>query len=139
MDWVYYSLIAAVGFGIIPLLLTYLSHNKISPLIIGAWFWSLTALLFIVSSLLTARKELKIPNSSIKWFVLLAIVAVITNYFSVKALQVGPNTGLVRSIQASAVIVATAGAYYFFHETVSVRAGIGVGLIILGIILIVNK
>src|SRR3990167_6502831 len=136
MAWVFYSLIAAVGFGIISLILTHLSRAKISPLIVNTWFWSATPLIFLTISLITSPKQMKVQANALKWFALLSFVAVITNLFSVKALQVGPNTGLVRSIQMAQIVVATLGGIYLFHEGVSPKAVIGIVLVIVGIILI---
>lgn len=139
MAWVFYSFIAAVGFGVIALLLTYLSRSHMSSLIVNTWFWTITAAIFILTSLLTAPKQIKIQGTFIKWFVLLAVVAVITNFFSVKALQVGPNTGIVRSIQMIQIIVATLGGIYLFHEGITIKTGFGIGLVVSGVLLLINK
>jgi drug/metabolite transporter (DMT)-like permease len=139
MAWVIYSLIAAVGFGSITLILTYLSRANMSSIVVNAWFWATTALIFIVAGIITSTKDLKIHTSYVKWFILLAIVAFITNYFSVKAFQTGPNTGVVRSIQIAQIAVAAIGGYYIFHQGVSPRAGLGMAFLVVGLLLIIIK
>lgn len=137
--WVFYSLIAAVGFGAIALLLGYLSKTGVSPLIINTWVWASTAILFLSASLVTASDQLKVKAEYIKWFILLAAIAFVTNLFSVKALQAGPNVGLVRSVQFAQILVAAVGGYLLLHQHISLRAGIGMALVVIGIVLIVNK
>lgn len=139
MAWVVYSFIAAIGFGIISLLLTYLSRQNMSSLVVNTWFWVTTALIFLITSLATSAKQLKIHATTLKWFILLALIAVATNYFSVKALRSGPNTGMVRSIQLAQIIIATLGGVYLFHDSITARAGIGIALVVVGLILVVNK
>lgn len=137
--WVLYSVLAAVGFGCISLILTYLSKSNINSLIVNTWFWLSTALIFLVTSLAVSSKQLKIQGEYIKWFVLLAFIAAATNYFSIKAFQVGPNTGLVRSVQFLQIAVALLGAYFLFNQPISVLSAIGVIFIIVGILLITLK
>lgn len=139
MTWYLYSLAAAVGFGSITLLLTYLSRSNISALAVNTWFWLLTGLIFLLVSLATSAKHLKIQSSAIKWFILLAFIAAATNYFSVKAFQEGPNTGIVRSVMMAQIVVATIGGIYLFHEGVSIKAGLGIILVVIGLLLLLNK
>lgn len=139
MAWYLYSIFSAIGFGAIVLLITYLSRQQMTNLAVNTWFWASTALFFICISLVTSAKQLKVPVQNIKWFLLLAVIATATNILSVKALQTGPNSGIVRSVQMSQIIIATLGGMYFFHEGITLKAGIGIAFIIVGVILLVNK
>jgi uncharacterized membrane protein len=137
--WALYSLIAALGFGVIALILAHLSRSNLSPLIVNTWFWASTAVLFLATSLAVAGEQLKLKSEHLKWFILLAIVAFVTNWFSVKALQVGPNVGLVRSVQFAQIVVAALGGYLLLHQHISLRAGVGMVLVVIGILLVANK
>ncbi|MDB5185534.1 MAG: hypothetical protein JWL85_57 [Candidatus Saccharibacteria bacterium] len=139
MGWVAYSSVAICGFACISLLLTYISRYHASPLILNAWFWTITAIMFMSIALATNAKQLKVSVSSIKWFVLLAVIAVITNYCSVTAMQKGPNTGVVQTFQMSQVVIVAIGAYFLFHQSIHWIAALGMVLVVIGLILIVNS
>ena len=139
MSWYVYSLLSALGFGSIVLLLSYLSKQHLSVLTVNTWFWLTTGVIFLLISLLSSSKKLRIPASSVKWFLLLATIAVVTNILSVKALQIGPNSGIVRSVQMTQVIVAAIGGVLLLHESVSLQSGVGMIMVIAGVILLINK
>ncbi len=136
--WIVYSLVAAFFFGCLTLVITYLAKSGMGSLSINTVFWLSTGLLFLVASLVS-RTKIKLPADKIKWFVLLAVLAFIANFFSVKAFQTGPNSGIVRSVQMAQIAVAAVGAYFFFNTAFGYKQGIGMTLIVAGIILIANK
>lgn len=137
--WVIYAIIAAVGFGAISLLITYISRGGVESIILNAWYFLIASIMFLLIALATSAHKLKLHSSSIKWIVLLSVVAVVTNYFSVKALQSGPNTGIVRALLMIQILVAALGGIYLFHQGITGRAGIGIALVVGGLLLIVFK
>jgi len=139
MNWVTYSIFSAVGFGGISLLLTHFTRQNISTLIINLWFWGLTAIGFLGWHLVDRAHSVKISSQQFGLFILLAAIAVATNYFSVKALETGPNTGIVRSVQMAQIAVAAIGGIYLFNQGIDLKGFIGIALIIIGIYLLINK
>ena len=133
-NWFVLSLVSAIGFGIIPLILKVLQQTY-SPQIVMAWYYSLVAIfLWIFSSFTTKLSFPSFKNSGL--VLILSILAAVADLSILYAYKYASNAGYPRSIQAFSVIIATVLSVIVYRQFPSTVGIIGVLFIFIGVILL---
>jgi drug/metabolite transporter (DMT)-like permease len=135
MNWLIYSLISTIGFVGIALIIKRLTQFEIKAEVLNLYFWGLTTLTFL-SYALIKKSVLKVPDNSWTWFILLAIIAFVTNLFSVLAIKTAPNPGYTRAIQAAQIILVTIASFFLFGSKFDLKTFFGILIVFLGVFLI---
>lgn len=133
-NWFVLSLVSAMGFGIIPLLLKVLQQTY-SPQIIMAWYYSIVAIvLWIFSSFTTKISVPSLKNAGL--VLLVSILAAIADLSIFYAYKLVSNAGYPRSIQAFSVIIATVLSAIVYRQFPSTLGMVGVVFIFIGVVLL---
>lgn len=133
-NWFALSLVSAIGFGIIPLLLKVLQQTY-SPQIIMAWYYSIVAIILWTFSSFTTK--ISVPSLKNTGLVLLvSILAAIADLSIFYAYKLVSNAGYPRSIQAFSVIIATVLSAIFYRQFPSTLGIVGVVFIFIGVVLL---
>lgn len=135
MNWLLYSLFAMVGFAAIGLIIKQLTIIEPKAEIINFYFFLFTALAFFVFSIFKGTR-LAISTDTYKWLIVLAIVAVAANYFSVTAIRLAPNPGYVTGIRAFETVIIVIAAFFLFNSEISATKFMGIILSTCGLILL---
>ncbi|MEZ4755143.1 MAG: EamA family transporter [Bdellovibrionota bacterium] len=130
--WIIHSLLALIGFTGIYILIKSLTRFEISSIILNFWFFTLTAIGFLVLAF-NKKEILSVPKASLPFFLLLTLSAVFGNYYSVKAYQIAPNPGYVAAIISSAVIFLTIFSIFAFGSELTWLKGFGILLTTTGV------
>lgn len=112
-----------------------LTNFHLKPEIINFFFFLFTTLAFLALILLK-KTPLEIPTKSIPLFVIIAIIAIAYNYFSISAIASAPNPGYVEAITSLRVVVILAASILFFGSEITPMKLIGIAFCILGIFII---
>ncbi len=124
-----------VCYACMALLLKRLSLS-LEPAIILLYLFSLTALLFLLYSLL-GETVYRISGSLFLLLLLAAFFAFAGNFFDLRALSLAPNAGYAAAIKGGQIVLITLGAYFLFKgQSITVTGALGVALIVLGIALL---
>ena len=133
-NWFVLSLVSAIGFGIIPLLLKVLQQTY-SPQIIMAWYYSIVAIiLWIFSSFTTKISVPSLKNAGL--VLLVSILAAIADLSIFYAYKLVSNAGYPRSVQAFSVIIATVLSAIVYRQFPSTLGIVGVVFIFIGVVLL---
>lgn len=133
-NWFIFSLVSAIGFGIIPLLLKVLQQTY-SPQIIMAWYYSIVAIILWTFSSFTTK--ISVPSLKNAGLVLLvSILAAIADLSIFYAYKLVSNAGYPRSIQAFSVIIATVLSAIVYRQFPSTLGLVGVIFIFIGVVLL---
>ena len=134
LNWFVLSLVSAIGFGIIPLLLKSL-EQAYSPQIVMAWYYSIVAIfLWIFSSFTTKLSFPSLKNSGT--LLILSILAAVADLAILYAYKYASNAGYPRSIQAFSIVIATVLSAIVYRQFPSTIGIIGVLFIFIGVILL---
>jgi uncharacterized membrane protein len=82
------------------------------------------------------RTSLELPPKSIPLFVIIAIIAVVYNYFSVSAIGSAPNPGYVEAITSFRVVIILMLSVLIFGSNITPIRVMGIALCTGGLILI---
>jgi drug/metabolite transporter (DMT)-like permease len=137
MSWIVSSIISALAFAGVSLLLKRLTQFSFSSEIINLYFWLTTSIAFFLF-VIYKKTSFTVSKESWIWFLILALVAFVANYFSVEAIKLAPNPGYVRAIQASRIVLVTLLSVFLFQSEFTIRTLLGVIVIIGGVILITS-
>jgi len=134
LNWFVFSLVSAVGFGLIPILLKSLEQTY-SPQIVMAWYYSLVAIFLWVFSFFTTK--LSFPSLKNSGTVLiLSILAAVADLAILYAYKYATNAGYPRSIQAFSIVIATVLSAIVYRQFPSTLGIVGVIFIFIGVVLL---
>ncbi|MBT4124344.1 MAG: DMT family transporter [Candidatus Pacebacteria bacterium] len=135
--WIWFAIGAFFCWGMLALTSKYLLDIGVN--ILSRLVYSM----IIVSSIIgweiyTKKVSLKLPKK--QWLILLAIglTGATFNYFMQLSYQLAPNLGFVNALNASSIAVVAILSGLIFKDELNIRKILGVGVVISGIILLVN-
>ncbi|HIE02251.1 MAG TPA: hypothetical protein EYP59_18545 [Thiotrichaceae bacterium] len=134
-NWFWQAVISMVFFSAVTLLFKVLVDTKLKSEIINFYFFLFTTLGFL-GFLLFRETTLKIPLNTLPTFGLLTLVALVANYYGLKALAAAPNPGYVSSIQEFKAVIVLIAAVFLFNSELSFTKGLGILFCFIGIILL---
>ena len=135
MTWIALSLFAMLCFVAVALIIKKLTLTETQTEVVTFYFFLFTAIVFL-GLLLFKGTIPNVSSGSIKWFVLLAIVAAGANYFSVSAIRAAPNPGYVTGIRGFEAGITAPLAATLFKSQITATKFMGIVLIICGLVLL---
>ena len=135
MTWFTESIISMFCFAGITLTLRALTETGLKSEVINFYFFLFTAIGFL-PIVLIRETRVSIPASSLPLFVLLTIIALGANYFSLTAIAKAPNPGYVPAIQTFRIVVITLASIALFGSEITVKKAVGIVLSLVGVILL---
>ena len=133
-NWFVFSLVSAIGFGIIPLFIKSLQQTLPTQLIM-AWYYSIVAIILWIFSAFTTK--VAVPNLKSSLLILVvSILAAVADLSIFYAYKLASNAGYARSVQAFSIIIATVLSVIIYKQFPSTQGIIGVVLIFIGVILL---
>lgn len=133
-NWFVLSLVSAIGFGIIPIIIKSLQQT-LPTQVIMAWYYSIVAIILWIFSLSTTK--ITFPNiKSSMMIVVLSIIAAIADLSIFYAYKLVSNAGYPRSVQAFSIIIATVLSVIIYKQFPSTTGIVGVVFIFIGVILL---
>jgi len=134
MNWFTLSLISALGFGIIPLILKTVQQSLPSQIAM-AWYYSIVAIIMWVFVSLTTK--ITTPNpKNISLLIIVSILAAIADLAIFYAYKLASNAGYPRSIQAFSIVIATILSAIIYHQFPSTLGIVGTTFIFIGVVLL---
>lgn len=134
--WIVLSLYAFFAWGMLSLISKYLFNNGLEPV---AWLFYLN--LFVTFCIIKFdRIRIKsISESSTQAKLLLLGTGVFSTLFNLgqfEAIKISPNIGYVNAINAGSIAVVTIFAVILFKDELTLRKGIGIAGVILGLVVL---
>ena len=135
MNWIFYSLIAAIAFA--GLVLTYkkLLLLGINQLVLNVSIFFLVFLGF-ASVIVYKRIPLQLSTAMILLLLLAAVFSFLGNYFQVKSYNESPNPGYASTLVATQLILITIFSIFLYHSEFNWLKVLGIAIVILGSYLI---
>lgn len=134
MNWFTLSLISALGFGIIPLILKTVQQS-LPPQFVMAWYYSIVAVIMWVFVSFTTKVSVPTPKNI--WLLLIvSVLAAIADLAIFYAYKLASNAGYPRSIQAFSIVIATILSAIIYHQFPSTLGLVGTTFIFIGIVLL---
>ena len=135
MSWITQAFIAMLSISSMVLIFKRLTQFDMKPEIINFFFFLFTTLAFLVL-ILFKKTRIEIPTTAVPLFILIAIIAVVYNYFSISAIGAAPNPGYVEAIYSFRIVIILIASIFLFGSSITLTKMIGVVLCVIGLILV---
>lgn len=133
MQWYMWAFIGMIGVAAITLLLTKVAYIEKSTLLINFYVFGIEAVIFLLLMMGTKEKFLT-SKLSIILMIIVAVVAVVTNFAMIESYRLAPNPGYARAIITISTAVIAIIAIFSLGAKFTVVKLAGVGMIVVGII-----
>jgi len=136
-EWVTLSFGAFFAWGMLSLSSKYLFNNGVSTIAFLIYLYAIVTLCIVFLNKIKKSSFTKLEKTD--WILLFAtgVFSTLFNYGQFQAIKIAPNLGYVNAINAASISLVTILAVVFFKDELTLKKGIGVAGVSLGLLLLV--
>lgn len=136
VNWIYFALIAAIGFGVQAILFRFAMDKGVSSTLVTAIIFSLASVVIWSYAAATEKIILPTKNYIILALVVASIISAFANIAGFKSISTVPNPGYAVAVYSTSILITTVLSLFVFNLKVNLMGLVGVAFIFIGIVLL---
>ncbi len=135
INWFSLALISAFFFGVQTLFTKVVLNTGLSSSLVTAYVFTITSIFLWVYVFFT--QKIALPSTQVSWvFVIMGVIALISNLTLFRSYQLTANPGYVRAVSSLSILITLLISLFVFHLKLNFASAAGAVLVTAGTILL---